>query len=97
MSLIAWMRGSSRADLQGFDNGWWGTILGSAKFLKDYGSCVVVDGVETCNLSTSQLSAGSAVQSAGISECIPLPGLGGSEARVLALRRVVSHDMLTRQ
>lgn len=55
------------ADVQGFDNGWWGTILGSPRFLKDYGSCAMVDGVEVCNLTTPQLSAGSSVQSAGIS------------------------------
>jgi hypothetical protein len=57
------------ADVQGFDNGWWGTILGSPRFLKDYGSCAMVEGVEVCNLSTPQLSAGSSVQSAGISKC----------------------------
>lgn len=56
------------ADVQGFDNGWWGTILGSPRFLKDYGSCAMVEGVEVCNLSTPQLSAGSSVQSAGISK-----------------------------
>jgi len=56
------------ADVQGFDNGWWGTILGSPRFLKDYGSCSMVEGVEVCNLSTPQLSAGSSVQSAGISK-----------------------------
>jgi len=56
------------ADLQGFDNGWWGTILGSPRFLKDYGSCTMVQGVEVCNLTTPQLSAGSSVQSAGISK-----------------------------
>ncbi|OAG02362.1 general substrate transporter [Paraphaeosphaeria sporulosa] len=54
--------------LFGFDNGWWGTILGSQKFLHDYGSCAIVEGVEICNLSTSQKSAGSSVQSGGISE-----------------------------
>lgn len=54
--------------VQGFDNGWWGTILGSPKFLKDYGSCSMVEGVEVCNLSTPQLSAGSSVQSGGISK-----------------------------
>ncbi|CAI6338072.1 unnamed protein product [Periconia digitata] len=54
------------AFLFGFDNGWWGTILGSPKFLSDYGSCVDVDGVSTCNLSTQQLSVGTAVQSGGI-------------------------------
>jgi len=43
------------ADVQGFDNGWWGTILGSPRFLKDYGSCAMVDGVEVCNLTTPQL------------------------------------------
>jgi hypothetical protein len=56
------------ADVQGFDNGWWGTILGSPRFLKDYGSCAMVEGVEVCNLTTPQLSAGSSVQSAGISK-----------------------------
>jgi hypothetical protein len=56
------------ADVQGFDNGWWGTILGSPRFLKDYGSCAMVEGAEVCNLSTPQLSAGSSVQSAGISK-----------------------------
>lgn len=56
------------AFLFGFDNGWWGTILGSQRFLEDYGSCVMVEGVKTCNLSTAQLSAGSSVQSGGISE-----------------------------
>jgi hypothetical protein len=54
------------AFLFGFDNGWWGTILGSQRFLSDYGSCADVDGVQTCNLSTPQLSAGSSVQSGGI-------------------------------
>jgi hypothetical protein len=54
-------------DDQGFDNGWWGTILGSQRFLSDYGSCTDIDGVQTCNLSAAQLSAGSSVQSAGIS------------------------------
>jgi hypothetical protein len=56
------------AFLFGFDNGWWGTILGSQRFLSDYGSCIDVDGVSTCNLTTAQLSAGSSVQSGGISE-----------------------------
>jgi SP family sugar:H+ symporter-like MFS transporter len=56
------------AFLFGFDNGWWGTILGSQRFLSDYGSCVDVAGVSTCNLSTPQLSAGSSVQSGGISK-----------------------------
>jgi SP family sugar:H+ symporter-like MFS transporter len=60
------------AFLFGFDNGWWGTILGSQRFLSDYGSCVEVDGVSTCSLSTAQLSAGSSVQSGGISESIKL-------------------------
>ena len=55
-------------DSQGFDNGWWGTILGSQTFLSEYGSCSNVDGTRTCNLSTAQLSAGSSVQSGGISE-----------------------------
>ncbi|CAG9980926.1 unnamed protein product [Clonostachys byssicola] len=54
------------AFLFGFDNGWWGTILGADTFLRHYGSCKTTDGVETCNLSTGQLSAGSAVQSAGM-------------------------------
>ncbi|KAH4034030.1 hypothetical protein HBI70_130670 [Parastagonospora nodorum] len=54
------------AFLFGFDNGWWGTILGSERFLEDYGSCATVEGVKTCNLSTAQLSAGSSVQSGGI-------------------------------
>ncbi|KAJ1326851.1 MFS transporter SP family sugar:H+ symporter [Microdochium nivale] len=54
------------AFLFGFDNGWWGTILGSPVFLRHYGSCTAVDGVETCNLSTQQLSLGSSIQSAGI-------------------------------
>jgi hypothetical protein len=58
------------AFLFGFDNGWWGTILGSQRFLSDYGSCIDVDGVSTCNLTTAQLSAGSSVQSGGISESI---------------------------
>ena len=59
----------SHTDMQGFDNGWWDTILGSPTFLRDYGSCgAEVQGVSTCNLSTAQLSAGSSVQSAGISE-----------------------------
>jgi SP family sugar:H+ symporter-like MFS transporter len=39
--------------LFGFDNGWWGTVLGEQT---------------SCNLSTSQQSAGSGVQSAGVSE-----------------------------
>jgi len=54
------------AFLFGFDNGWWGTILGSQKFLHDYGSCTATAGIETCNLSTQQLSLGSSIQSAGI-------------------------------
>jgi hypothetical protein len=58
------------AFLFGFDNGWWGTILGSQRFLSDYGSCVDIEGVRTCNLSTAQLSAGSSVQSGGISKSI---------------------------
>jgi hypothetical protein len=57
---------------QGFDNGWWGTILGSQTFLSEYGSCSNDDGGRTCNLSTAQLSAGSSVQSGGISE-VPVP------------------------
>ncbi|EXJ94406.1 hypothetical protein A1O1_02800 [Capronia coronata CBS 617.96] len=52
--------------VQGLDNGWWSTLLGSQTFLRDYGSCAIVDGVKTCNLSTSKQSAGSSVQSGGI-------------------------------
>lgn len=40
-----------------------GEPFGAETFLRHYGT----DGVETCNLSTGQLSAGSAVQSAGMS------------------------------
>ncbi|KAL5116592.1 hypothetical protein ACEQ8H_005470 [Pleosporales sp. CAS-2024a] len=54
------------AFLFGFDNGWWGTILGSQRFLADYGSCALVKGVETCHLSTAQVASGTAVQSGGI-------------------------------
>jgi hypothetical protein len=61
---------SGYTNIKGFDNGWWGTILGSPKFLHDYGSCEMVAGAEVCNLSTSQLSAGSSVQSAGISKSL---------------------------
>ena len=53
---------------QGFDNGWWGTILGSQTFLSEFGSCSNINGSQTCRLSTSQLSAGSSVQSGGISK-----------------------------
>ncbi|OCF60811.1 hypothetical protein L486_00451 [Kwoniella mangroviensis CBS 10435] len=52
--------------LFGFDNGWWGTVLGEQAFLCDYGASATVDGVETCNLTTSQQSAGTGVGSAGI-------------------------------
>ncbi|KAF5971695.1 general substrate transporter [Fusarium coicis] len=52
--------------LYGFDNGWWGTILGTHAFLRDYGSCEIVDGKDTCHLTAPQVSAGSAVQSVGI-------------------------------
>ncbi|WWC62250.1 uncharacterized protein I303_104846 [Kwoniella dejecticola CBS 10117] len=52
--------------LFGFDNGWWGTVLGETAFLCDYGETIMVKGVETCNLSTSQQSAGTGVGSAGI-------------------------------
>ncbi|KAI9147017.1 Major facilitator-type transporter ecdD [Paramyrothecium foliicola] len=54
------------AVLFGFDNGWWGTIQGAEAFLRDFGTCEVIDGVETCDISTAQRSAGSSVQSAGI-------------------------------
>ncbi|KAJ3527498.1 hypothetical protein NM208_g10672 [Fusarium decemcellulare] len=50
----------------GFDNGWWGTIQGADAFLRAYGHCDAVDGISTCNLSTSQKAAGSSVQSGGI-------------------------------
>ncbi|RBR04495.1 hypothetical protein FVER53590_14161 [Fusarium verticillioides] len=52
--------------LYGFDNGWWGTILGTHAFLRDYGSCETVNGKDTCHLTAPQVSAGSAVQSVGI-------------------------------
>ncbi|KAF2996512.1 hypothetical protein E8E13_005972 [Curvularia kusanoi] len=35
---------SAGAFLFGFDNGWWGTILGSQTFLSEYGSCSTVNG-----------------------------------------------------
>ena len=56
----------STADIQGFDNGWWGTVLGAQKFLCDYGSERTVDGVNTCFLPTASTSAGTGVGSAGI-------------------------------
>lgn len=56
---------------KGFDNGWWATLLGAQTFLRHYGSCHIADGVETCDLLTSQQSAGSAVQSAGMSSFSP--------------------------
>ena len=52
---------------QGFDNGWWGTIQGANTFGREYGSCMTIDGIFTCTLSTSQKAAGSSVQSGGIS------------------------------
>ncbi|WRT68121.1 uncharacterized protein IL334_005096 [Kwoniella shivajii] len=52
--------------LFGFDNGWWGTVLGEQAFLCDYGATIMVKGVPTCNLTTSQQSAGTGVGSAGI-------------------------------
>jgi hypothetical protein len=68
--------------LFGFDNGWWGTVLGEQTFLCDYGGEVTVKGVTTCSLSTSQQSAGSGVQSAGVSEYQVIqfgqPGSAGS-------------------
>ncbi|KAK4233511.1 general substrate transporter [Achaetomium macrosporum] len=57
---------SAGAFLFGFDNGWRGTIQGAEAFLRDFGSCEIVDGKQTCNISTPQRSAGSSVQSAGI-------------------------------
>ncbi|CAH0040012.1 unnamed protein product [Clonostachys rhizophaga] len=57
---------SMGAFLFGFDNGWWGTIQGAEAFLRAFGSCSLVDGVETCNISTPQKDAGSSVQSGGI-------------------------------
>ena len=54
--------------LQGFDNGWWGTILGSSFFLCYYGHSTTIGGVGGCNLSTPEVSAGSGVQSGGISK-----------------------------
>lgn len=77
------------AFLFGFDNGWWGTILGSPVFLRHYGSCTAVDGVETCNLSTQQLSLGSSIQSAGISVCPSPP----ASAPALASARALITDL----
>uniref|UniRef100_A0A8H7K6Y4 Major facilitator superfamily (MFS) profile domain-containing protein n=1 Tax=Bionectria ochroleuca TaxID=29856 RepID=A0A8H7K6Y4_BIOOC len=57
---------SMGAFLFGFDNGWWGTIQGAEAFLRAFGSCSLVGGVETCNISTPQKAAGSSVQSGGI-------------------------------
>ena len=54
---------------QGFDNGWWGTIQGANTFGREYGSCMTIDGIFTCTISTSQKAAGSSVQSGGISKC----------------------------
>ncbi len=51
---------------QGFDNGWWGTVLGETAFLCDYGGVVVTKGVTSCALSTSKQSLGSGIGSAGI-------------------------------
>ena len=52
---------------QGFDNGWWGTIQGANTFGREYGGRLIIDGVFTCTLNTSQKAAGSSVQSGGIS------------------------------
>ncbi|KAL7418360.1 hypothetical protein Q5752_006818 [Cryptotrichosporon argae] len=52
--------------LYGFDNGWWGTVLGETTFLCDYGSVTYTDGVKSCAMSTSKQSAGSGVGPAGI-------------------------------
>ncbi|KFY87336.1 hypothetical protein V498_07207 [Pseudogymnoascus sp. VKM F-4517 (FW-2822)] len=65
-SLWCMCLASIGAFLFGFDNGWWGTIQGVEPFLRDYGTCQIVNGIQTCNISTSQRAAGSSVQSGGI-------------------------------
>jgi SP family sugar:H+ symporter-like MFS transporter len=57
---------ASAKDTQGFDNGWWSTVLGETTFLCDYGAKVTTGGVLKCNLSTPQQAAGTGVGPAGI-------------------------------
>ncbi|KAK1925233.1 general substrate transporter [Papiliotrema laurentii] len=52
----------------GYDNGWWGFILGSPYFNDQYGNLVVTaaDGSKTTSLSGSEQSAGTGLGTAGI-------------------------------
>jgi len=68
MALVSFL-GSLGALSFGYDNGWWGFILGAPYFNEQFGNLTITDpvtGLTTIRLSGSEQSAGTGLGTAGI-------------------------------